>query len=61
MADIEAEVQADVKDRGSLSRHPLRTMAGAFAVGTAIGVGVSAAKHRRRKNSLQKFLDQIGK
>ncbi len=61
MAEIQTEVETRDKDIGKYAKHPLRTMGGAFLVGTAVGVGVTAAKKHSRRNSLQKFLDQLNR
>ncbi len=61
MAEVQAELQTESGDTGKFARHPMRTMASAFAIGTAVGVGMSKARHHTKKSSLQKFIDQLGK
>lgn len=43
------------------SRHPRRMASGMFFIGTALGASIMAAKKNREKNTIQRFIDQIGR
>jgi hypothetical protein len=58
MADDIIEELDDTEAMGTMSRHPLRTSGGAFLIG--LGAGMMAAKMRKQKTPLQKFMDQLG-
>jgi hypothetical protein len=49
------------EDIGKYARHPRRTAAGAILLGTALGAGMFAAKNRRGKTPMQKFMDRMNK
>jgi hypothetical protein len=43
------------------TRHLRRMYSGLFALGTALGAGMMAAKKNHDKNALQRFIDNIGR
>jgi hypothetical protein len=49
------------EDIGKYARHPRRTAAGAILLGTALGAGMFAAKNRRGKTPMQKFMEKMSK
>jgi uncharacterized membrane protein YidH (DUF202 family) len=49
------------EDIGKYARHPRRTAGGAMLIGTAVGAGMMAAKNRRNKSMMQKFMDRMNK
>ena len=58
----EDKVNKAANNMGSYaSRHPRRMYSGLFALGTAVGASVMAAKKNHDKNALHKFMDQISK
>lgn len=60
MADT--KLKDGAQDLGDYAtRHPRRMATGMFALGTAIGAGMMAAKKNNDKNALQKFMDQLSK
>jgi hypothetical protein len=54
-----AQNQSD--DMGKFARHPLRTMGGSMLMGASFGAGMMAAKNRRNKSMVQKFMDRMNK
>lgn len=58
MADNKTDKAAEDMNNYA-AKHPRRMYTGMFALGTALGASVMAAKKSRDKNALQKFMDQI--
>jgi hypothetical protein len=47
--------------RGYASRHPRRMNAGVMMAGMAAGAGMMMAAKNKRKSSVQKFIQSLGK